>query len=109
MPEIEKVEQEARAGSRRRSNYWDSRAFELKEEEKAGRKTRLSWQKRTTPRRGSGGASETPHGRSSKLSVYLIAAAARAGGMIVIPRCLSRCASDTEHPNHFAEDPAARQ
>src|SRR3546814_13968891 len=41
---IEKVEREVRARLKKEINYWDSRAFELKEEEKAGKKTRLSWQ-----------------------------------------------------------------
>ncbi|MEQ1672227.1 MAG: DUF3883 domain-containing protein, partial [Hyphomicrobium sp.] len=44
LPEIEKVEREVRARLKKEINYWDSRAFELKEEEKAGKKTRLSWQ-----------------------------------------------------------------
>ena len=44
LPEVEKVEQEVRARLKKEINYWDSRAFELKEEEKAGKRTRLNWQ-----------------------------------------------------------------
>lgn len=44
LPEIEKVDQEVRTRLKKEINYWDSRAFELKEEEKAGKKTRLNWQ-----------------------------------------------------------------
>ena len=44
IPEIEKVEQEVQARLKKEINYWDSRAFELKEEERAGKKTRLNWQ-----------------------------------------------------------------
>ena len=44
LPEIDKVEQEVRTRLKKEINYWDSRAFELKEEEKAGKKTRLNWQ-----------------------------------------------------------------
>jgi hypothetical protein len=44
LPEIEKVEQEVRARLKKEINYWDSRAFELKEEERAGKKTRVNWQ-----------------------------------------------------------------
>lgn len=42
IPEIEKVEREVKARLAKEINYWDSRAFELKEQEKAGKKTRLS-------------------------------------------------------------------
>ena len=44
LPEINKVEQEVRTRLKKEINYWDARAFELKEEEKAGKKTRLNWQ-----------------------------------------------------------------
>ena len=44
LPEIAKIEQEVRARLQREINYWDSRAFELKEQERAGKKTRLNWQ-----------------------------------------------------------------
>lgn len=42
IPEIEKVEQEVKARLAKEINFWDSRAFELREQEKAGKKTRLS-------------------------------------------------------------------
>ena len=44
LPEIDKVEHEVKARLKKEINYWDARAFELKEEEKAGKKTRLNWQ-----------------------------------------------------------------
>ena len=44
LPEIEKVEREVRARLTKEINYWDARAFELKEQERAGKKTRLNWQ-----------------------------------------------------------------
>lgn len=44
IPEIDKVEREVKARLKKEINYWDARAFELKEEEKAGKKTRLNWQ-----------------------------------------------------------------
>ena len=52
LPEIEKVEREVEARLKKEINYWDARAFELKEQERAGRKTRLSWQnaKHAAPR-----------------------------------------------------------
>ena len=44
LPEIDKVEQEVNTRLKKEINYWDSRAFELQEEEKAGKKTRMNWQ-----------------------------------------------------------------
>ena len=44
LPEIEKVEREVHARLKKEINYWDARAFELKEQERAGKKTRLNWQ-----------------------------------------------------------------
>ena len=42
IPEINKVEKEVKNRLSSEINYWDSRAFELKEQEKAGKDTRLS-------------------------------------------------------------------
>jgi superfamily II DNA or RNA helicase len=42
LPEIDKVEQEVKARLSREITFWDSRAFELREQERAGQKTRLS-------------------------------------------------------------------
>ena len=42
-PEIDKVEQEVKARLSSEINHWDSRAFALKEQEKAGKKTALNW------------------------------------------------------------------
>ena len=44
LPEIEKTEIEVQARLKKEINYWDSRAFELKEQAKAGKKTRLNWE-----------------------------------------------------------------
>lgn len=44
LPEIRKVEQEVKARLKKEINYWDNRAAELREDEKAGKKTRLNWQ-----------------------------------------------------------------
>ena len=44
LPEIEKVEHEVDARLKKEINYWDARAFELKEQERAGKKTRLNWE-----------------------------------------------------------------
>ncbi len=43
LPEIDKVEQEVNRRLRSEIHHWDSRAFELKEQEKAGKRTGLNW------------------------------------------------------------------
>ena len=44
LPEIDKVEKEVQNRLKQEIRYWDNRASVLKEEEKAGKKTRLNWQ-----------------------------------------------------------------
>ena len=44
LPEIDKVEREVQNRLKQEIRYWDNRASVLKEEEKAGKKTRLNWQ-----------------------------------------------------------------
>ena len=43
FPEIDKVEHEVTTRLKKEINYWDARAFELKEQERVGKKTRLNW------------------------------------------------------------------
>jgi hypothetical protein len=43
LPLIDKVEREVEARLKTQVNYWDRRAQELKDQERAGKRTRLSW------------------------------------------------------------------
>ncbi|POR41167.1 helicase-related protein [Methylobacterium sp. V23] len=109
IPEIEKVEQEVRARLKKEINYWDSRAFELKEEEKAGKKTRLSWQ---NAQRRAEELAERQKRRVDQLERerFISSQPPRVrGGMVVIPRGLLSARQNTTVPDHFAEDPAARR
>jgi hypothetical protein len=109
IPEIEKVEQEVRARLKKEINYWDSRAFELKEEEKAGKKTRLSWQ---NAQRRAEDLAERQKRRMDQLERerFISSQPPRVrGGMVVIPRGLLSARHNPSAPNHFAEDPAARR
>jgi SNF2 family DNA or RNA helicase len=109
MPEIEKVEQEVRARLKKEINYWDSRAFELKEEEKAGKKTRLNWQ---NAQRRAEELAERQKRRMDQLERerFISSQPPRVrGGMVVIPRGLLSARQDTPVPYQFAEDPAARK
>jgi len=114
LPEIEKVEQEVRARLSKEINYWDSRAFELKEEEKAGKKTRLNWQ---NAQRRAEDLAERLKRRQEQLEEekFITSQPPRVrGGMVVIPRGLleERQAATSPSgaiPKGFAEDPAARR
>lgn len=113
LPEIEKVEQEVHARLRKEINYWDSRAFELKEEEKAGKKTRLSWQ---NAQRRAEDLAERLKRRTDQLEQekYISSQPPRLrGGMVVIPKGLIdvRTRSDLPGttPSNFAENQAARR
>jgi superfamily II DNA or RNA helicase len=88
LPEIEKVEREVRARLKKEINYWDSRAFELKEEEKAGKKTRLSWQ---NAQRRAEDLAERQKRRMGQLEQerFISSQPPRVrGGMVVVPRGL---------------------
>jgi superfamily II DNA/RNA helicase len=109
IPEIDKVESEVRARLKKEINYWDSRAFELKEEEKAGKKTRLSWQ---NAQRRAEDLAERQKRRMDQLEKerFISSQPPRVrGGMVVIPRGLLEELRAPAMPNRFAEDPAARR
>jgi hypothetical protein len=109
LPEIEKVEQEVRSRLKKEINYWDSRAFELKEEEKAGKKTRLNWQ---NAQRRAEELAERQKRRMDQLQQerFISSQPPRVrGGMVVIPRGLLDARRTPSVPNQFSEDPAARK
>ena len=109
LPEIDKVEHEVRARLKKEINYWDSRAFELKEEEKAGKKTRLNWQ---NAQRRAEDLAERQKRRLDQLQQerFISSQPPRVrGGMVVIPRGLLDARKSPNTPNHFAEDSAARK
>ena len=114
LPEIDKVEQEVRARLKKEINYWDSRAFELKEEERAGKKTRLNWQ---NAQRRAEDLAERLKRRMDVLERerFISSQPPRVrGGMVVIPRGLldarqPASADEGTAPTGFAEDPTARR
>jgi hypothetical protein len=112
LPEVDKVEREVRARLKKEINFWDSRAFELKEEERAGKKTRLNWQ--NTQRR----AEDLAERLKRRLEVleqerFITSLPPRVrGGMVVIPAGLlaaRRSQGDGNAGNAFAEDPHTRK
>ena len=112
LPEIKKVEHEVDARLKKEINYWDARAFELKEQQRAGKKSRLNWE--NAERR----ATDLAERRKRRMAVleqekFISSLPPRArGGMIVIPRGLLDAragAQDGASPTGFAQDPAARR
>ncbi len=94
-------------------NYWDNRAFELKEQEKAGKKTRLSWQ---NAQRRAENLAERLKRRLEVIEQEKFITSQRPkirGGMVVIPKGLLELRGAVELNGHaptgFAEDPAARR
>ena len=111
VPEINKVEQEVRARLKKEVNYWDARAFELKEEERAGKKTRLNWQ---NAQRRAEDLAERLKRRMAILEQerFISSQPPRVrGGMIVIPRGLlqARQPDDDTGGGGFSQDPVARR
>lgn len=112
LPEIKKVEHEVKARLKKEINYWDNRAAELREDEKAGKKTRLNWQ--NAERRAEDLADRLKR-RMELLEKekFISAQPPRVrGGMVVIPQGLlnSRALPKTANGvSAFAEDPEARR
>lgn len=115
LPEIDKVEQEVRARLKKEINYWDARAFELKEDERAGKKMRLNWQ---NAQRRAEDLAERLKRRLALLEQerFISSQPPRVrGGMIVIPRGLLATRTPAGDPaaapapNGFSEDPVARR
>jgi superfamily II DNA or RNA helicase len=111
LPEIDKVEQEVRVRLTKEVNHWDGRAFELKEEERAGKKkTRLNWQ---NAERRAEDLAERMKRRMALLQQerFISAAPPRVrGGMIVIPQgLLAARQPGGQTQAGFSEDPLARR
>jgi superfamily II DNA or RNA helicase len=113
LPEIDKVEQEVRARLKKEINYWDARAFELKEEEKAGKKTRLNWQ---NAQRRAEDLAERLKRRLEQLEKerFITSQPPRVrGGMVVIPKGLLDAKMQPALPagsvGGFSDDPDARK
>lgn len=109
MPEIEKTESEVQGRLKKEINYWDSRAHELKEEEKAGKKTRLNWE--NAERRAEDLADRLKkrmdrleQERSIRASAPLVR-----GGLVVIPKGLLTAKLGQNVPPGFSENSASRR
>ena len=114
LPEIEKVEREVKARLKKEINYWDARAFELQELERAGKKTRLNW--KNAARRAEDLAERLKRRMALLEQEKFISSRPPRlrGGMLVIPRglidALTHEHEDTSpFPAAVSYDPAARR
>lgn len=110
LPEIAKVEQEVKARLKKEINFWDNRAAELREDEIAGKKTRLNWQNAS---RRAEDLSDRLKRRMELLEKekFISAQPPRVrGGMLVIPKgLLDARKSTTAQVPQFAESAEARR
>jgi superfamily II DNA or RNA helicase len=111
LPEVDKTEREVQARLKKEINYWDSRAFELKEQSKAGKKTRLNWE--NAQRRAEDLADRLQRRMeqlSQERSIRAVAPVVR-GGFVVIPQGLlnQRSATTTGEIVGFSVDAASRR
>lgn len=110
LPEIDKTEREVQARLKKEINYWDSRCFELKQEEKAGKKTRLNWE--NAERRAQDLADRLQKRMQQLAEERNIKASPPAvrGGLLVIPKGLLLHKSESAGvPSGFAEDSDSRK
>ncbi len=107
LPKIEKIEREVNLRLSKEINYWDARAFELKEQEHFGKKTRLNWE--NAERR----ATELAERKKRRLNLleqekHISSLPPRVTcGMVVVPRGILDARANVP-PDHAA-DPVARR
>ena len=108
LPEIDRIEREVKKRLTQEIRHWDNRAAVLKEEEKAGRKTRLNWQ--NAERR----AEELADRLQRRLAVIAEERALAAsppsvkGGLLLVPRGLLEAAAEAE-ASEMPNDPRRRK
>ena len=110
LPEVEKTEREVQARLKKEINFWDSRAFELKEQAKSGKKTRLNWE--NAQRRAEDLADRLKRRMDQLTQERSITASAPVvrGGLIVIPQgLLNKHLTGATVPAGFAENAASRR
>ena len=110
LPEIDKVEREVEVRLKQEISYWDSRAAILKEEEKAGKRTRVNWQ---NAQRRAEELSDRLKRRMLQLSEERAIVAAPPiinGGLVVVPQGLLATKIDNNiEPSIFAANEMNRK
>lgn len=110
LPEVEKTEREVQARLKKEINFWDARAFELKEQANAGKKTRLNWE--NAQRRAEDLADRLKRRMEQLAQEKNITASAPVvrGGLIVVPQgLLAKTQQVAAVPSGFAENSESRR
>ena len=110
LPEVEKTEREVQARLKKEINFWDTRAFELKEQANAGKKTRLNWE--NAQRRAQDLADRLKRRMQQLAQEKNITASAPVirGGLIVVPQgLLAKTQQAAAVPAGFAENAESRR
>lgn len=110
LPEVEKIECEVQARLKKEINFWDARAFELKEQANAGKKTRLNWE--NAQRRAQDLADRLKRRMQQLAQEKNITASAPVirGGLIVVPQgLLAKTQQAATAPAGFAENAESRR
>ena len=110
LPEVEKTEGEVQARLKKEINFWDSRAFELKEQAKSGKKTRLNWE--NAQRRAEDLADRLKRRMDQLAQERSITASAPVvrGGLVVVPQgLLNKHLTGAVVPEGFAANAASRR
>ena len=113
LPEIEKVEEEVKTRLTKEINHWDRRANEMKNEERAGKRNKMNWQ-RAERRAGELAVRKRRRLEELERERYISAQPPRIrGGMIVVPgNLLVSRASALVTPStrlECSQDPVARR
>jgi hypothetical protein len=109
LPEIDKVQREVESRLKAEIKYWDNRAMELRETERAGGKARQGWQ---NAQRRADAISDRLQARLAGIERerFISAAAPKVqGGMIVLPAGLLRAREAGTSAAMFSQDAEARR
>jgi superfamily II DNA or RNA helicase len=109
LPEIDKVQREVESRLKAEIKYWDNRAMELRETERAGGKARQGWQ---NAQRRADAISDRLQARLAGIERerFISAAAPKVqGGMIVLPVGLLRAREAGTSAAMFSQDAEARR
>lgn len=109
LPEIDKVQREVESRLKAEIKYWDNRAMELRETERAGGKARQGWQ---NAQRRADAISDRLQARLAGIERerFISAAAPKVqGGMIVLPAGLLRAREAGTGAAMFSQDAEARR
>jgi hypothetical protein len=105
LPLIDKVEHEVEARLKTQINYWDRRAQELKAQERAGKKTRLSSQNAAATAEELADRLERRRDLLERERQISALPPVVRGGAVVLPGGLVRRVAKPEHAASFSQDP----